>query len=131
MTNESESKAAAIMPVTVAMVGTGTGDGTAAAPLTAGTIARTPDGQPNIRLNIITPAVAIAVRFVNLFLTTLVGLLTAAGVGVRLFDVSDFQSLLVKSAWAGLIVAGMGLLKNLITIFARLEGKYPLATGSI
>ncbi len=85
-----------IAPVVVTMVGTGDGGGS---PLTSGTQAKTPDHQPDLVVNVVTPALAIAVRFVNLFLTT--------------------------------IVATMGLLKDLVTIFSGLERKFPLASGSV
>jgi hypothetical protein len=122
--------------VTVSVVGT---TGSAATPQAAavdgvinGTIARTPAGQPNLLVNVVPPMVAIAVRFANSFLTTFVGLITAAGIGVGAGAIgADFETVLQASAVSSLVVAGVETLKNLITIFGRLEGKYPLATGSI
>lgn len=120
-----------IPPVTVAMIGTGTGDGGGVTSIPNGTILETPDGHPNIQANVVTPVVAILVRFVNVYLTTLVGLLTAGGLGNEVFGNIDFHSLLVKSAIGALSVAGIAAIKNVVTVFGRLEGKFPLATGSI
>jgi hypothetical protein len=117
--------------VTISIVGTGTGDGGGVAPTPNQTLALVPGTQPNLLVNVITPAAAIFVRFVNVFLTTFVGLLTAAGVGDKIFVSTDFRGLVLTCLWASLISAGVATLKNLITVFGRLEGKYPLATGSI
>lgn len=119
-----------VPPVNIAIVGTETHQGGGVAPTPSGTIAITPDSQPNLKINVITPAVAIAVRAANLFLTTFLGLLTAAGVGVDGMH-GDFQTVVSKAAMASLIVAGLGTVKNIVTVLGRLEGKYPLATGSI
>jgi hypothetical protein len=76
--------------------------------------------------------VAILVRFANMFLTTFMAGLTAAGVGgPQLFGASDLLGAMRVCAWVALIAAGLGLGKNLITVFGRLEGRYPLFTGSI
>jgi hypothetical protein len=121
-----------IPPVTVAMVGTGTGDGSVSAPLTPGTVAKTPDHQPNIVLNVITPAVAVMVRAVTLFLIAFSAALSVAGIGGKdIMPVADMQHAIRLAMWMGLSAAGVGTVKNLITIFSGLEGKYPLGTGSI
>ena len=117
-------------PVTISIVGTGDGAGGGVAPTPSGTVAVTPDHQANLLINVVNPAIAIVVRAATLFLTTFVGLLTAAGIGVGPAG-QDFQHVLASAAMASFIVAGMGTLKNLVTVFGRLEGKYPLATGSI
>jgi len=117
-------------PVTISIVGTGDAMGGGVAPTPSGTIVTTPGTQPNLLINVITPAIAVLVRAISLFLTTFIGLLTAAGVGVDGFH-GDVQTVLGHCITASLIVAGMGTLKNLVTIFGRLEGKYPIATGSI
>jgi len=117
-------------PVTISIVGTGDGAGGGMAPTPNGTLATTPDHQPNLLVQVIPPVVAIIVRAVSLFLTTFVGLLTAAGIGVGASG-ANVAATITSCAYASLIVAGMGTLKNLITIFGRLEGKFPIATGSI
>lgn len=123
-------KLEAIPPVMVTVIG-GTGDG--GAPLTNGTVATTPDHQPNVITNVIQPAVAIAVRFGNVFGTTLVGLVVAGMTpsGGKLLYTSDFYHLVLTCASLALPAAALGLLKDLVTIFGRLEGKYPLLTGSV
>lgn len=113
-------------PVTISIVGTGTGDGGGVAPTPNGTIAETPGTQPNLLVNVVPPVIAIAIRFVNQFLTAFAGFIGVDVVAPNLFslDVRE-MALLALSA------ATIGLIKNLITIFGRLEGKYPLVTGSI
>lgn len=120
-----------IPPVQVAIIGTGTGDG--GAPLRTGTVAVTPDHQPNLVTTIVPPLVAILVRFVNLFLTTLVGLVMASmtPAGGKVLYTSDFVHLVMLCASLALPAAAVGFFKDLITVFGRLEGKYPLATGSV
>jgi hypothetical protein len=117
-------------PVAVTVIG-GTGDG--GAPLTSGTIATTPDHQPNLVTTVITPIAAIVVRFVNQFLTSLVGLVMAGmtPAGGRVLQADDFLHLVLTCAGLSVAGAGLGLLKDLVTIFGRLEGKYPLLTGSV
>ncbi len=117
-------------PVTISIVGTESAQGGGVAPIPSGTVAMTPDHQPNLLINVVTPMVAVLVRAASLFLTTFVGLLTAAGIGVGTGG-ATLASTVTSCAYASLIVAGMGTLKNLITIFGRLEGKFPIATGSI
>jgi len=120
------------LPVTISLVGTGTTEGGGVAPTPSGTIATTPGTQPNLIINVITPVVAILVRAINLFLVTFSGVITLAGVGGdKVLPVQDVQSALAVAAWAGVSAAGVGTVKNLITVFGRLEGKYPLASGSI
>lgn len=118
--------------VTISIVGTGSAEGGGVAPTPSGTIATVAGTQPNLLINVITPAMAVLVRAVNVFLTTFVGLLTAAGVGgSKIFAATDLQGIFVACAIAATAAAGVATLKNLITVFGRLEGKYPLATGSI
>ena len=123
--------------VTVSVVGT---TGAVATPTAAavegvvsGTVAKTPAGQPNLLVNVVPPVVAIAVRFVNSFLTSFVGLVTAAGIGVAGASIpgADFSTVVQGAAVASLAIAGVETLKNIVTIFGKLENKYPLATGSI
>lgn len=125
-------------PVTISIVGTGDVQGGGVAPTPDGTIAKTPVGQPNLRINVVTPIIAILVRFVHLFLTTFVGVLTAAGIGAvagidstNMLAVTDLAGALKNGAWIGLSVGAMGGLKDLVTVFGRLEGRYPLISGSI
>ena len=132
-----------IQPVAIAVVGTGTmqdggaaltgtGDGKGS-PMPSGTVAVTPDHQANLLVQVVSPVTAIAVRFVNLYLTILVGLI-AAGMtpeGGKLLYTRDFFHLVTLSASLAFPGAAVGLIKDVITVFGRLEGKYPLATGSI
>lgn len=121
-----------IPPVQVTMVDSGIRLA-GASPLNTGTVAMTPDHQPNIVVTVIGPLQAIAVRFGYAFLTALVGLLVAAmtPAGGKLLYTADFLSLLMTCASLALPGAALGLLKDLVTIFGRLEARYPLATGNV
>ena len=134
MTNEvllmPDDKSVDTKPVTISIVGTGTGQGGGQAPTPDGTIAETPKGQPNLRINVITPALALFIRAAHLFLVTFSGLLTADQLVLDLFD-SQGMGPVIGAARAALAVVSAGFIKDLITIFSRLEGKHPLATGSI
>ncbi len=112
-------------PVTVTVVGTGDG-------LVQGTVATTPPDQPNIRIKVVPPLMALVARFANLFLTTLVGLVMAGmtPAGGKLLYTNDFAHLLLTCANLSLPIAALGFMKDLVTIFSRLEQKFPLATGS-
>jgi len=113
-------------PVKVTVIGTGDG-------LSAGTLAKTPASQPNVLIEVVSPLVAIVVRFINLFLTILVGLV-AAGMtpaGSATLGAGDFLHLLQTCAWLALPGAGLGALKDAVTIFGKLEQRFPLSTGSV
>ena len=118
-------------PVTISLVGTGTGTGGGVSPIPNGTVVETPVGPALVK--VVGPIVAIVVRFIHLFLVTFVGLITAAGIGVGTETVPllTFHAVIGGSAVTSVVVAGVGLLKDLVTVFGRLEGKYPLWTGGI
>lgn len=116
-----------VEPVVATVIGTGD-----SSRLPNGTIAETPGrAQPNVVVKVIPPLAAIAVRFANAYLTTLVGLITAGLVGKDAIPSTDFAHLVLTCA--GLSLAGpiVDMLKNLITVLGRLEGRYPLWTGSV
>lgn len=110
-------------PVPVTIIGTGDG-------LVQNAKATTPPDQPNIIVNIIPPAVALVVRFLNVYIGNLVGLLVA-GMTSNAIPASDFGHLVLKCA--SLAVAGAVLLslKDIVTILGKLENKYPLLSGSV
>ena len=107
--------------------GSGTGDG--GAPLKSG-IAVTADSQPDVAITVVGPVRAILIRSTYVFLVSINGLL-AAGATTKLLPAADFLSLLKTCAELSVGVVGVSVLKDLITIFGRLEAKYPLASGSI
>lgn len=117
-----------VPPLPVVVVGTGNGG--VGSPLVSGVVAKTPDHLPDISVVVISPVIAIGIRFVNTFLTALVGILTGA-MATNMIPADDFVHLLYKCA--GLSVAGavVGLLKDAVTIFSRLETSHPLATGNV
>jgi hypothetical protein len=128
--SDSKTVTQEIAPVKVTIIGTGTGDGGVLPPRT---LAVTPDHLPNLMVRVISPLMAITVRFVNLFLTTFVGLVVAGVTpeGGKLLYTSDFFHLVLTCASLSIPGAAIGLFKDLITVFGRLEGKYPLATGQV
>ena len=117
-----------IAPIVVAVVGTT--EGGVATPLTTGTVAVTVDHMPNIVVRVVTPLAALVIRFLNVYIGTVIGLLSA-GMTSNVLPAADFQHLLLKCM--GLAIAGsvVLMLKDIVTIFGRLEQKYPLASGSI
>jgi len=123
--------------VTVSIVGTGHEVGGGVAPVPNGTILSTPGIQPDIKMNVVTPLLAGAVRFIHEFLQAFLGVLTAAGIGVgtgaagAVGIAPDMATVVWGAAATAGITAGLGAIRNLITIFGRLEGKYPLLTGGI
>jgi hypothetical protein len=124
MPESQKQRSTDIVPVTVV----GTGDG-----LTQNVTAVTPPHQPNVVITIVQPIVAVLVRFLNLFLVTLVGLVVAGMTpeGGKLLYTSDFMHLVWTCAGLALPAAGLGFLKDLVTVFGKLEGKYPLLTGGV
>jgi hypothetical protein len=118
-----------VEPVQVAVIGTGDGSR-----LASGIEAVTPGThEPNIVVTVITPVLAIVIRFVNGYLTAFVGLMGAAqtDAGSKLLHTGDFLSMVAVCASLSLAGPSIDLVKNLITIFGRLERRYPLLTGSV
>jgi hypothetical protein len=77
--------------------------------------------------------VAIVIRFINTFLVQFVGLVVAGmtPAGGKLLYTGDFVHLVIVCASLSLPGAALGFFKDLVTVFGKLEGKYPLLTGSI
>lgn len=122
--------ASPLAPVSVTVIGTSEVAG-GPAPMVSGTIATTPaTNQPNLAVTVISPFLAIGIRFVNTYLTILVGLV-AAGMTSDAIPSTDFFNLVLKCAGLSVAGAGIGLLKDTLTIFSRLEGKFPLLTGNV
>lgn len=129
MADDKTTLSRPVEPVQVAVIGTGD-----VKRLPSGTEAVTPGpNQPNLVTNVVQPAVAILVRFVNLFGVQFVGLIVAGmtPAGGKLLYTSDFLHMLVVCANLSLPGALLGMFKDIVTVFGRLEHKYPLATGSV
>lgn len=120
-----------IPPLAVAIVSTDAA--TPGSPLVSGVTAVTPDHQPNLVVTLVAPLMAVAVRFINQYLTTLVGLIGAGmtPLGARLLHADDFFHLVLNCASLAVAGATFAALKDLVTIFGRLENKYPLLTGNV
>lgn len=112
--------------VAVAIIGAGD-----SSKLATGEIAITPGPHlPNVIISVVSPIAAIIVRFINTYLTTLLGVLTGA-MATNVIQATDFIHLVFKCAGLSLVPAGIGLIKDCITIFGKLEQKFPLITGSV
>lgn len=105
---------------------------------TTGTVAISPGAhQPNVIMNIVTPTMAITVRFLRMFLTSVMGFLTLSMVPtggsqvMTAIHALDFYHLVLTAVGVSLAPAVLDLGRNLVTVLGRLEQKYPLATGSI
>lgn len=116
-----------IAPLPVVLVGVRENEG---APIQNGQVIETPDHQPNLVARVIAPIVAIAVRFANAYLTALVGLVTV-GLTTDMLPATDFLHLVIKCAGYSLAGPCVSLIKDLITIFGKLERKFPLLTGNV
>jgi hypothetical protein len=111
--------------VTVSVIGSNTAPG-ATATLPSGTVAKTAAGVPNVLVNVVKPLTAIAVRAAHVFLITFFGALGTGAAGITPADWTWKTAALI-AAGAAFVETG----KNLVTIFADLEQKNPLLTGSI
>ena len=130
MATEKRTEAASLDPIPVTVIGTGSISG-GPAPMKTGTVATTAaPHQPNLLVTVISPLMAIVIRFINTYLTILVGLV-AAGMTSDVIPHSDFISLVMKCLGLSVAGAGVGFLKDLVTVFGRLEEKFPLLTGNV
>ncbi len=119
-------------PLKVTLIA-GTGDGGVPHDMHDQTVVTPGSATPNLVVQVVPVAVALAVRFGNAYVTCLVGIITAmlTPYGQNLIPASDFGDLLVKAALLSISGPVVDLLKNLITIFGKLEGKFPLMTGNV
>jgi hypothetical protein len=116
-----------VQPVVATVIGTGDGSR-----LPSGTVAETPGAaQPNVVVTVIPPLLALAIRFANAYITTLLGLITAGLVGKDVIPAADFLALVVICAKLSIAGPCVDALKNIVTLLGRLEGKYPLLTGNV
>ena len=110
-----------VAPITAVVIG-GTGD----SPLPKDkALATTPHGQPNIIVQVVTPFMAILIRAVSMFCTTLLSIVTVA-MPTGLIPASTFGELLWKSASFAVAATVLDLFRNVITLFGKLERDYPL-----
>jgi hypothetical protein len=87
--------------------------------------------QPDVILTVISPLLAILIRFGNIFCLTLAGALTAGGLSGTVIPHADFLAMVRPAIFLASCTAGVGFLKDLATIFSGLEKKFPLATGNV
>jgi hypothetical protein len=112
-------------PIVVTVVGKGPEVGE------SGTIASTPEGQANLVTRVITPAKALAIRFLHRFVDTIVGAEALQNIdsltGWQAIPHSSYKVILAFAA----VTAIWGLLRDCGTVLTRLEGKFPLSTGNV
>lgn len=126
MPEDKSTESRVVEPVNVAIIGTGDANR-----LPSGTIAETVgEHQPNMVVQVVTPLVALVIRFINVFLPVFSGILTGA-MASDVIPAHDFLNLVAKCAGLALAGTTLAFIKDLITIFGRLEQKYPLLTGSV
>lgn len=126
MADDKNTESRPVAPVQVAIVGTGD-----ASRLPSGVEAVTPGAHmPNVVTRVVTPLLALFIRLVNVFLPVFSGILLGA-MASDAITASDFLHLVYKCAGLSLAGTSISFLKDLITIFGKLEQKYPLLTGSV
>ncbi len=124
-----------IPPVEVTVIGTGTGNG--GTPIPSGTVLQTPDHQPNVLYNVISPARAIAVRVAFMFAKSVFGFMTLAMIPpgsnqvLQALHALDTWHIVVMSAGLAIAPTAIDLAQSLVTVLGKLEQKYPLMTGSV
>ena len=104
-------------------------DNGAAKQLEAGVVV-TDGEQPNIVVKIVSPLMAIAVRFAHTLGTLMIGIISA-GMVSDVLPVDQFSDLFWMSLKLSVSGAAVGAIKDVITILGKLEGKYPLLTGGV
>lgn len=126
MSEDKVTESRPVDPMVVTVVGTGDGSR-----LPSGTEAETPGShQPNLITLVVPPLLAVMIRAVNTFLSVWLGLVLG-GMATDVIPATDFLELAGKCA--GLTLAGVviGVAKDFVTIFTKLEQKYPLLTGNV
>lgn len=124
MSDDKMTESRPVDTVKVSVIGTGD-----ASKLESGMVAVTPGAnQPNLVMQVFSPVVAVAIRFgydwVKAFLgTAVVGKMAEGGVP----NLNVLQAAILSAT----VIALIGLLYNLATVFSGLEKKYPLLTGSV
>ena len=126
----SDDKMTESRPVdTVKVTVIGTGD---ASHLASGVVAVTPGvNQPNLVTQVVTPIVAIGVRFGYDWCTAFVGTMIAGGVVDHALPHAGVIALLKDAAVLASCMSGVGLARNAATVFSGLEKRFPLASGNV
>lgn len=128
MTDDKMTSSEPMDPVQTTVVGVGDANQKY---LPSGTIATTPgENQPNIVITVVKPITALAVRFAHNYVTALVALITA-GMTSEAIPASNFGHLVLECAGLAFAGAAVMVLKDLVTIFGRLEEQFPLLTGKV
>ena len=127
---EKTTESRPVAPVKVAVIGTGDGSR-----LQPGTELETPgEHQPNVVITaVVQPAVALLIRSGNLLFKSMFGLVTAAMTpeGGEMLYRGDFADLLVTCFKLSVPIVVVGGMKDFVTVFGKLEEKFPLLTGKV
>jgi len=110
-----------------------TGDGGIPSHMHDQTVVTPGSATPNLVVQVVPVALALVVRFGNAYVTTLVGIASAmmTPYGQDMIPSGDFADVLSKAALLAISGPTVALLKDLVTIFGKLEGKFPLMTGNV
>lgn len=113
-------------PVAVVVARSGTGDGRM-----DNTVAVTEDHFPNVLIKVVSPLASILIRSARVYLQTMLGLLTAAGIGAasNTLPAHDFQKLFLTCAGLSIGSAAFCAIQNVIELLGNLDQKFPLLRG--
>lgn len=122
-------------PLVISAIGTaplheGTGDGGVG--IVEGTRAgkivtvETPAGQRDVQINLIRPSIALLIRALWNFTTTLSGALGADAVGALPIDIDLPTALAIAGS-----ATGLAFLKDATTVLGDLKNRFPLLSGGI
>lgn len=127
MADTDNLSTAPIEPVAVTIIGTGDGS----VPITSGTVATTPGKQQaNLAITVVSPLMALSVRFVHTYLGSVITLLTA-GMTSSAIPAADFWHLVLRCASLAFAGAAILSMKDILTVLSGLEKKWPLMTGNV
>lgn len=89
---------------------------------------RTPKGQSDVLVKVISPIAAISIRVAKTYVQSLIGFLAASGLGLApsVLPSGDFVHLMAKAAGLAVAPAVMSLLYNLSTLLTDLGDKFPV-----
>lgn len=118
-------KTTEVSPIVVTVVGKGSEVGV------SGAIGVTPDNQANLITRVISPLMALAVRFGHRFIDALIG-----AEALKTLDTMADWNLIQGGAFKAALMIALatavwGLIRDLGTVFTKLEGRFPLSTGNV
>lgn len=124
-TEQDAMKTTEVSPILVTVVGSGKEVGV------SGAVGVTGEGQANLITQVITPVMALAVRFGHRFIDALIG-----AEALKTLDTMADWNLIQGGAFKAALMIALatavwGLIRDLGTVFTKLEGRFPLSTGNV